>query len=518
LKRVVALQKDVVSFLSNPAAHGGVCSEVRVIQTHISWVFLTGKYAYKIKKPVDFGFLDYTTLEKRGFYCSEEIRLNKRLAPEVYIDVVPITRGASGLALGGEGGVVEYAVRMNELPQASMMREMLGRREVRYSHMEDLARTVASFHDQAETGEGISVHGAVETVRFNWIENFDQTRAARGGVFPDGESGTLKRTIGRFLDEKAGLIAARVEEQRVRQCHGDLHSGNIFITDKPHIFDCIEFNPRFSCCDTVSEVAFLVMDLDFLGFRALGQHFLEKYMEHSGDGGLLELLDFYRSYRAYVRAKVTSFKLADPGIGQDEKAAAAKTAREYFDLSCLYSRSLFRKPFIVMVMGLPGVGKTTVAERLSEGLNAFHYNSDVVRKQLAGIQPESHEYGEFGAGLYSPQMSWRTYGELGRRAVHAAGRGVSSVLDATFNRAGSRKEIESAARDACVRVFTILAAAPEDVILERIEKRQKGPSASDATAETYRKIKAVFDPVECDFTVDTSLPLDPQMDAIIGKM
>lgn len=260
------------------------------------------------------------------------------------------------------------------------------------------------------------------------------------------------------------------------------------------------------------------MDLDFLGCRDLAQHFIEHYVRYAGDPGLLRVLDFYRSYRAYVRAKVTSFKLNDPGISEEEKNQARALAAAYFDLSLAYARSLFRKPFLVTVMGLPGVGKTYFAQRLAGRLNAFHLKSDVIRKELAGVPIDSHDFAGLENGLYAPEMSQRTYLEMYRRAGALAELGLSSILDATFSRKDTRQEVARLAAEAGMPVFFILCSAPEEVVLERIARRSKEPSASDATPDVYYRMRASFEPAVSDFSVDTSRPLEPHLDLIANHI
>lgn len=333
---------DVVEALKDPDVYDEEVKNIELLQTHISFVFLTGDYVYKVKKPVDFGFLDFTTLENRKFFCEEELRLNRRLCRDVYLEVVPINESDGAVKVKGPGDTIEYAVKMRQLPQDAIMARLLREGGVGTAHVEKIAKLLADFHKEAKTGEGVDEYGSLKQVKANWVENFEQTRGLRGGLLDADEFDFVEQTILRFMNENEALFDRRVKEGKVRECHGDCHSGNIFILDdgEIYIFDCIEFNKAFSCSDVAAEVAFLGMDLDFSGRSELKDAFIKKYVEQSGDCGLTELLPFYMCYRAYVRAKVTSFKLADPNIGAEEKSEAEKLTADYFKLALAYAREL----------------------------------------------------------------------------------------------------------------------------------------------------------------------------------
>ena len=336
------LQSEIVNALRNPEAYDEEVDYVRVLQTHISYIFLTGRYAYKIKKPVNFGFLDFTTLEKRRFYCEEEVRLNRRLCGDMYIGVLPITYSHGIFRIGGSGEPVEYTVKMRELPQETLMSEKLRRGEIDVEVMDDIARILSDFHRRTETNSEIREYGSIRIVKFNWDENFDQTREFIGRTIGRGEYLFIKRAINEFLERQRSLFKLRQESDRIRECHGDLHSGNIFIADKIYIYDAIEFNKRFRYCDVASDMAFLLMDLEFLNRRDLSARLLDRYVDYSGEGDdFLEILPFYKCYRAYVRGKVTSFKLNDPYISDEEKEKAVETAERYFQMSREYAEQLF---------------------------------------------------------------------------------------------------------------------------------------------------------------------------------
>ena len=508
------MDEEALNALLDPKTYGPNVKEVRLLDTHSSWVFLSGEFAYKIKKPVNFGFLDYTTLERRKFFCEEELKLNKLWAPEIYLGVVAITRDGGEVELDGEGEVIDYAVKMRELPQASIMTERLKRGEIGFATIAQIAKIIADSHSRAETNSEIAKYGSLEVVRFNWDENFEQTECFKNITIPSDVFETIKTNINKFIREKEALFLKRIEDGRIRRCHGDLHSGNIFITDKIYIFDCIEFNLRFSCQDVASDVAFLAMDLDFHDLKDLSDHFIEQYIQKSGDAELLRLLDFYKCYRAYVRGKVACFKLGDPGMGEGEKKEIARVARSYFELAHYYSKSLFEEPKLVIFSGLPGVGKTHIARRLARRCNWAHLMTDFIRKELAGLPIEAHYYGD--PKLYSPQMSLKTYEEMLRRAELYLSMGKSCILDATFNKKEPREKAFQLAERLNIKAHYVHFTCPEDEVLRRLQKRSGEVAASDATPEVYFKMKENFDSFEPHLVIDTTEDLEAILKRLEG--
>ncbi len=325
-------QNLLLKAMKRPETYDESVEDIRIVQTHISWVFLTGKFAYKIKKPVNFGFLDFTTLEKRKYFCEREVEINRRFSPEIYLGVLPLAEKAGNIKLGGEGKVLEYVVKMREIPQECLMSEKLERGEVCKRDMEKIADILLRFYEKTERGRRIERFGSPEMIWFNWEENFRQTRGFLGKTIDEKSFRMVKQYVEGFLERNRKLFLDRIKEGKVLWCHGDLHSGNIFLEDgKVWIFDAIEFNERFACSDVASDIAFLVMDVEFRGKKTLSDYFVKKYLEKSGDSGLEKLLDFYKCYRAYVRGKVTSFRLMEKGISEEEREKAISLARRYFE-------------------------------------------------------------------------------------------------------------------------------------------------------------------------------------------
>ena len=332
-------QKPVVNALLNPEAYPEDTDKIELIQTHISFVFLTKKFVYKVKKAVNFGFLDFSTLEKRRFFCEKELELNRRLCPDIYLKVVPINK-SNVIKIEGSGETVEYALKMKRLPQEKIMTVLLSDGKVGNRTIDDLAKKIAQFHSKALTNNEINAFGSLKIIKANWDENFAQTKKYISQTITEAEYQFVENKINNFMDTNNVLFESRIRNDKIRDCHGDLHSGNIFITDKICIFDAIEFNDRFRYSDVASDVAFLAMDLDFRQRSDLADYFIEKYIAYSKDQELTKMLPFYKCYRAYVRGKVISFKLDDPDISRKEKTGAAKEAQAYFKLAVEYTKKM----------------------------------------------------------------------------------------------------------------------------------------------------------------------------------
>ena len=488
--------EGMIKDLLSPKAYPHRPGEIELRQTHISWVFLAGDLVYKIKKPVDFGFLDFTTLEKRKHFCEREVVLNRRLCPEVYLGVVPVVKTKEGFRFEGEGEVVEWAVKMRRLPEEGMMGRLIKEGRLTPEHLELLVRKLVPFYKEAETGPEVNRYGSLEVVRFNVEENFEQTRNFVGKALSEPRYNHIVSWSRRFMEENQALFSARLKGGFIRDGHGDLYSANICYEDRRevYVFDCIEFNDRFRCGDVAQDLAFLAMDLDFHALMEFSRFFIDRYAELSGDRGVYELLDFYKGYRAYVRGKIGCFTWASEGVPQDERESALSAARRYFDLAYRYAGG---RPFLVVVFGLSGTGKTVLSRTLSAELLAESYHSDVVRKELAGLAPSDHRYEPFEKGLYAPEMTERTYEELQRRAELALLSGRDVVLDATYRKRVHREALLRLARKLGVSILFVLCEAPEEVVRERLERRRRqAEEPSDGRWEIYLAQKSRFEPPE----------------------
>jgi aminoglycoside phosphotransferase family enzyme/predicted kinase len=497
-----------VKALLLPDAYDHPADDLRLYDTHISWVVLAGGYAYKVKKPVDFGFLDFSTVERRAAVCAEEVRLNQRLAPDVYLGVVWIVRRDGGYHVGGAGTPVEPAVQMRRLPEAGMLPNLLASGEVDARLVRRIARRVARFHAEAATGAGVDEHGSPAAIRANWDENFDQAAPFLGRALAPSINDVIRRYVERFMADQQELLVRRVAEGRIREGHGDLHAASICVVDgRPVFFDCLEFSARFRCADVAAEVGFLAMDLDHHGRADLAHDFIQAYVRASGDAELPALLPFYQCYRAYVRGKVRCLRLTEPGLTPDAEARTVAEARAYFDLAWAYAGGL-RGPLLAVTMGLPASGKSTLARALAGRLGLRHLASDVIRKELAGLRATDRADGGFGAGIYAPAMTRRTYAAMHRRAAAWLRGGRSVVLDATYGDPAERRALLELARRTGARLVVFLCRADAATTLARLRARESElPSVSDARVEQWPALRAAFrEPAELRdaVTIDTT--------------
>jgi aminoglycoside phosphotransferase family enzyme len=333
---LVSILPSTVRALLESQAYPHRPQKIELVQTQMSFIFLTGEYVYKIKKPVNLGYLDYTTLEKRRFFCHQELELNRRLCPNAYLAVVPIVEKKDELRIEGRGRAIEYAVKMRQLPQDRMMDVLLLRGQVTQEMVARVAEKLVNFHQKAETNPKIAAFGRLDVIRHNCDENFAQTEKYIGLTIPKAKYERIKGYTDNFIKSNASLFDKRVKEGKIRDCHGDLHAAHVCFTDDICIYDCIEFNDRFRYSDVASEIAFLAMDLDRYQQAGLSRHLVNTYVGLSHDEELLKLLNFYKCYRAYVRGKVESFKLDDPYIPEEEKVRVLTAAQSYFLLAESY--------------------------------------------------------------------------------------------------------------------------------------------------------------------------------------
>ena len=326
----------IVRALLESQAYPHKPQKIELVQTQMSFIFLTGEYVYKIKKPVNLGYLDYTTLEKRHFFCHQELELNRRLCPGAYLAVVPIVEEKGELCIEGLGKTIEYAVKMKQLPHDRMMDVLLPKGQVTPEMVARVAEKLTGFHQKAETNQEIAAFGRLDVIHQNTDENFAQTEKYIGTSITAEKYQYIKNYTNNFIDSNASLFDKRAREGKIRDCHGDLHAAHVCFTDDICIYDCIEFNDRFRYSDVASEIAFLAMDLDRYQQAGLSRHLVNTCVKLGHDEELLKLLNFYKCYRAYVRGKVESFKLDDPYIPEEEKAKVLTAARGYFQLAGSY--------------------------------------------------------------------------------------------------------------------------------------------------------------------------------------
>lgn len=488
-----------------------VQAPIRLMQTHVSYVLLTGDLAYKLKKPVDFGFLDYSTLAKRKHFCEEELRLNQRAAAPIYLAAMPIAQQGDRYVLGGEDNVVEYAVKMREFPQSALLSHKFEQGELTEDLLRQLAEAIADFHLKAETNDYIRNFGTVDNVRQSIDENYEQTVGFIGGPQTQQQFDETKAYTDQFFATQQALLQQRMDQGKIRACHGDLHLNNIcYWQDELLLFDCIEFNEPFRFVDVMFDIAYIIMDLTVQGRRDLAASFLSHYVECTGDWEGLQVLPLYVSRQSYVRAKVTSFLLGDPSIDEATKQAAAAKAAKYYTLAWSYMQP---QPGRLLVMsGLSGSGKTTVAKELSRQLGAIHIRSDAVRKHLAGVPLQARG----DDSLYTPEMSQQTYERLTELGGTLAHQGYTVILDAKFDRVATRKLAIAQAESHNVPFTVVHCQAPTGVLEQRVRDR-RGDIADATVAVLAQQTLEPFTAAEekAVQTVDTTQPLTSQLATIV---
>jgi len=489
---------DLIRAMSDPAIYPHRPAGVEVIQTHISVVFIAGDLVYKVKKPVNFGFLDYTTLEKRQHFCHQEVILNSRFSERIYLGVVEICSGPGGINLRGGGDAVEAAVVMRHIPQDRTMIRMLEDDKITPEILDRLADRLAFFHSVAATGPEISLFGSSDVIRRNLAENFEQTVPFVGSTIDRETHEAVVSLSFAFLETHEDLIAMRMKGGFIRDCHGDLHLEHVVILDEIMLYDCIEFNDRFRYSDTASDLGFLLMDLDFRGYPAYADRIARRYARTSGDRDVLKLLGLYRSYRAFVRGKVLSFSLEEPEISPEEKAAAAGTATDYFRLARSYLVPPLH-PALIVTSGLMASGKSFMAAQLAKRLGIVPLRSDEVRKELHGLTPAEHQLDKFRQGIYTPGATDLTYRALLDEARRELEQGKSVIVDASFSRLADRKAALEVAQAAGARFRLIECTAPDDVIRSRLTARAgKRDEPSDGRWEIFPQHKAAYEPVRAE--------------------
>ena len=465
---------------------------IEMIQTHISVVLLGRRHVLKLKKPVDFGFLDYTTLEKRRRACEAEVDLNRRLCRDTYIGVQPVTEAEGKPRLSGEGRIVDYGVLMKRLPADLMLDRMVAEARVSEAVIDAIAERLCAFHRGAGRGPAVSAYGSPEVIRRNWEENFTQTASYVGRTINSSAFETIRTWIWNWLESREELLRARVRDRWICDGHGDVRAESICVTNGICIFDCIEFNERFRCADVASEVAFLAMDLDARGRPDLGYHFSEHYQALSGDEQLFKLLPFYRCYRAFVRGKVLGFRLDEPEFSEAERATARERARSFFDLALRYARPL-KSRTVIAVAGLSGTGKTALARAVAGELGLRVVSADAVRKAIFGDTRQA----AYGEGPYSAEGNRLTYQKLVGTGGALLREDGGVVLDATFRRAADRALARNAARAAGAKWRMIDCRLPPDLIHSRLRQRiSRREGFSDATWDTYLRQREEFEPLD----------------------
>jgi aminoglycoside phosphotransferase family enzyme/predicted kinase len=493
--------RDFISALSHADAYPHPVGKIQLIETHISWVFLTGDYAYKIKKPVDFGFLDFSTLAKRRRFCEEELRLNGRLAPMLYLDVVPICGPAEKASMGGTGEAIEYAVKMRQFDLQNTFDNLLAHDALTSSHMEETAQVLARFHSSIAVADETSLFGTPESIRQPAIENFDQLAAALQSVkIQHGLDDTIQQLHQWTADQHEALIPVFLQRKRagfIRECHGDLHLRNIVLWEgRVTPFDGIEFNDNLRWIDVISELAFLLMDLDDHHQPALARQLLNRYLSLTGNYDGLQVLRYYQVYRAMVRAKVAGLRL-----GQIEKQNAVSQQLQeisgYLQLAEHYTR--IQKPALIITHGLSGSGKTYLSKQLALTTELIHLRSDVERKRYFGLKENSQTHSAPSAGIYTLEATQKIYQHLLQLCREILLAGFTVLVDATFLQRQHRDLFRSLA-DELNLPFTIMhCEANNETLQQRVRRRlEEKKDASEANETVLARQQQKQDPLAAD--------------------
>lgn len=515
-------QDELFKAMSNPDFYPHQVRHISQKDTHISKVFLTGDLVYKIKKPVDLGFLDFTTLAKRRHYCEREVALNRRLSDDVYLGVVFIVASDDHFYLGESVSPVECAVRMRQLPDSSSLASLLRQGSVTEEQVKELAVMLSDFYLHQERVATEQAIASWENIKYACEENFRQMQWAVGKALDRERYHAIQSATHSFLTHRKPLFDNRSESGKIYDGHGDLRCGHIYYTGENsiQIIDCLEFNRRLRLIDTAADLAFLAMDLDFMGASALGSVLIDTYARTTSDSQVYALLPFYKCYRAMVRCKVNCIKLKSDDTSKMEKVVLTRKAERYLSLAHSYV-DRFDRPTIWVLCGLPASGKSSIARLLSQTLLTATLRSDVIRKKIFGISRGERAETGFGQGIYSPAAHLRTYEKLFAMARETLSCKQSIILDATFSNPQERARIIRLAGEQHCHVVFIECTAPDPVLKERLLRRENKPSVSDARLHQLDMLKQKYIPLdEVDQTkrlqVDTTQPVQECLLAIMS--
>jgi aminoglycoside phosphotransferase family enzyme/predicted kinase len=472
---------DLIAALRQAAAYDHAVRDITLVETHISWVLLTGDFVYKLKKPVNFGFLDFSTLALRKHYCDEEVRLNRRYAPQLYLGVVSITDSLRGPHINGSGPVLEYAVKMVQFDDSKLFSRLLADGLLGRDHMDETAEVLAGFHARCERAEATSPYGDPEAVQQPVMENFAQLQQHAGDYLAQQPLATLFDAVHTWSEQTFArlrpLLAQRKLDGFVRECHGDLHLRNIVLIDTQVVpFDGIEFNANLRWIDVMSELAFLLMDLEDHQRRDLARRLLNAYLQLSGDYDGLHVLRFYQCYRAMVRAKVAALRRSQDAEARTE---CEQDIHNYLQLAHDYTRQC--QPYLVITHGLSGSGKTTLTQALLEATELIRVRSDVERKRLFKLSAQARTGAGVDTGIYTADASTHTYARLAELARSVLQAGLPVVVDATFIKQAQREPFRRLAQELRLPFFILHCdIEPEEQRRRIMAREQAAKDASEA--------------------------------------
>jgi hypothetical protein len=518
-------QSDLIQALHNPGLYS-LPNDQRVdfIQTHISCLFLTADHVYKLKKAVNLGFLDFSTLEKRHFYCQEEVRLNSRLAPSVYLGVLAVSKNQAGQFFLGQdqkSEVVDYIVQMRRLSEDSMLLALFRQGKVDESLLNELAGLLAAFHLQAQPVPKDTEMGSLFRIQGNIQENFEQTEMLRDLAISSKRHILMRRLMLWFLQTNQSIFNSRHERGKTRECHGDLRMEHICrFEGRLIIFDCIEFNERFRFIDTTADLSFLLMDMEFHGYTSYADTLLHAYIQASKDQEAQKVIDLYKAYYALTRGKVFGIESTEEDFTQEEQRHALEQSVRFLHLAWSYVLRL-HPPTLIMLCGIMGTGKSEVARHLGQELCAHVLRSDEVRKKLYGLNTQSRDYSAYGYGLYTREATENTYQALMDSAQKLLTEGGSVILDASFIRQHYREMGSDVANSRGVKCILLECVCPDEILEKRLQLRQdQGTDVSDGRSSLLANQKADFEPItaskNCEHVViDTSKDLHTVLESTL---
>ena len=504
----------LIRAMLEPGFYSPPVKSCELIETHISWVILTGSFVYKIKKPVDFGFLDFSSLEKRKFYCEEELRLNQRLAPEIYLEVITIHGTEESPVFNDDGRIVEYAVKMMQFPQHTELDQLLKQGKLTHNIIDSISELIADFHQQIDVADNDSEFGEPGTVLQPVKENFNQIRERVCDNETLGKLLHIEQWSDKTFNKLKSVLKERQQNGFIRECHGDLHLRNLaWYQNTPLAFDCLEFNAQFRWIDVMSEVAFLIMDLKDHLQPELASRFLNRYLEVTGDYAGCSVLNFYQVYRAMVRAKVEAIRLQQTADIANKDNSEITGFTNYLKLAENFTRK--KELFILITRGVSGSGKSTITGPLSEKLGAIRIRSDIERKRLFSVNMDTHHHTDIAQGIYSAQATEKTYLKLLELAEIILQSGFPVIIDATFSDYKQRQLFSQLAKKYHSRYLILELQTENKILKQRVTNRKN--DVSDANLDVLTNQLNNWQPLEeteipYTFSVDTGKTPD------IGKL
>ncbi|MGI9533650.1 MAG: AAA family ATPase [Thermodesulfobacteriota bacterium] len=486
-------RNELIKFLEDKSSYPHHPKSVKHIQTHSSDVFIVPPYVYKIKKSVNLQFLNFSSLSKRKYFCEREVELNRRLSDGIYLDVIKIFKKNGKLTFGNSDRVIEYAVKMKKLPEKYFVKNLLKKGQVNNNDFVNIVEKLVNFYKDQPLNTDINNFGSPEKVKFTIDQNLELSKKFINKTISSSCYDALKLYNGLFFKKNSKLFEKRIKLGFIKDCHGDLHLEHINIAPgRLNIFDCVEFNNRLRYIDIASDLAFLAMDLDFNGYYKFSNLVVSEFSNKIKDKTIYEIIDFYKCYRAYVRGKVESIRSESRDISEKEKLLSSVKAKEYFRLALKYS--LFgSNPFTIVIFGLIGTGKSTIAELLAEELSAIVISSDNVRKEITGTKLTERKFKGYNKGIYTSRITEKTYSEILRRSLNEISKGNNVILDASYSRKKYRETLKRKLKEKRIRLFFIETTAPKNTLIKRLLERERKKSISDARLEILEDFKKQYE-------------------------